>query len=360
MIDARPGAGRHAILKIVNRAPNATSRHNRVFNPNPVSALNGGANFTVDDVTACAYDEVALTVDAEGGKACLQNDYVHVIELVEPNPELPSIAACDDDNVAPFATDRSDSAFPAVMALYHLTEMQKHGIRIGYSSSEPMPIYVDVHGYRDNLSTAAHYERLGDDRAYIGLGSFNSIALAEDATVLAHEYGHAILTYTTDDFYMRDATPDDPDVEACAMSEGFADYWSMSTFVDVSARHRHRPDCLAEWINHGDCMRTVKEDASHDSFNAKLDEHINGQIWSSALFAILKVIGTRDVADQIILGGHLCRATNADPDARGELTMSAVATEILHKAATCGLEPDLQAVLRITFESADIFPAPHS
>ena len=102
------------------------------------------------------------------------------------------------------------------------------------------------------------------------------------------------------------------DLQAGAISEGFADYWAV-TVADVVSKALGVPEreplpCVADWdstsytssVPH--CLRRVDTDL-HYPADLNGEVHHDGQIWSRALWDIRGALG-HVKADTIILNGQ--------------------------------------------------------
>lgn len=86
------------------------------------------------------------------------------------------------------------------------------------------------------------------------------------------------------------------------MGEGFGDYWAVSNTYEVSILRGFDPACFGEWDAVPGCLR--KTDSPKKYSNLVGECHLDGEIWSSALWAILGEVG-KTVADRIILRSHM-------------------------------------------------------
>jgi len=172
-----------------------------------------------------------------------------------------------------------------------------------------MPVQVDVDGSDLDTSIHACYSDTPEGDGYLSFGHRPGAFLAEDGELVAHEYGHVLLFRTTAGRFeiARDASH--PESEAGAISEGFADYWALSTFYEKTKASGHRIDCFGEWAKGGPCMRTASDKSFHDDFIDGANDHVNGEVWLSMLFDLFRAMHfDRDKANTIILLGHLNRA----------------------------------------------------
>jgi hypothetical protein len=357
VVDAGAAEGNKSlILKVLNLLHNGAFSHDRIFNPNPANAMNiRNPPFRPENVDESSYDDIELPdlhVECDGG-VHLQNSMVSIEDFAIPHT-APPMRLANNGAIPLFACERTDEAFTAVMAYYHITRMQKYvGGDLGLPAARSMPVCVDVDaGGKSDVAASCAIVKGGASYIRAGHNHDGKIALAEDGDVLAHEYGHTILGHSTGDRFnlVRSATL--PLCEAGAVTEGFADYWAMSTFSEETIKHGHRLDCLGEWVAEGGCVRTLTTQKTHvDYDSSKLDED-NGEIWSAVLFELFNIVGDKRIADYVILQGHLARASEGPAP-----TMAIMARGIMEVAAACNLAPDTLTQFLETFKEHHIDPA---
>ena len=260
-----------------------------VFLPNPVADLQDQSLTDRKDADyaalAPAYHDVTLTnLDGSG---YLVGDWANVIS--ETGDRAFSAAGS-------FRYRRNDDRFEQVMAYFWVTESQKYIQRLGFGS-RLRPVNMESQDVRINQWGADNsYSWDKHDVLRFGKGGVDD---AEDAEVILHEYGHAIMDSQQTPFGYGAS------VESGSIGEGFADYWA----VTVSNALAPTPDapCVADWdavsytstVPH--CLRRVDRDL-HYPEDVTGRVHRDGQIWSRALWDIRKALGNV-VADTIILEG---------------------------------------------------------
>ena len=197
---------------------------------------------------------------------------------------------------------QQDDRFEQVMAYYWITTAQNYIQSLGFGSTlrpvnkESQDVRINQWGQDNSFSTDTK------DELRFGKGGVDD---AEDAEVILHEYGHAMMDsqQTPPGFGVSE--------EAGAIGEGFADYWAV-TVRRERWRRRPTPACVADW----DSVRTRPRCRTacggvdtnlHYPEDLAGEVHFDGQIWSRALWDIRKAVG-RD-------GRH------ADP--RGDLRLPA-------------------------------------
>ena len=121
--------------------------------------------------------------------------------------------------------DRNDPRFEQVVVYYAVDQMQAYFHSLGFDDDAG----PTANGIRD-FPTMAHahwftadnsFYSTGNDAIHFGDGGVDD---AEDADIIAHEYGHAV---------QHDQNPNWGGGEMGAMGEGFGDYLAASFYADV-------------------------------------------------------------------------------------------------------------------------------
>ena len=138
-----------------------------------------------------------------------------------------------------FFYNRSQDEFEQVMAYFWITESQKYIQSLGFGSTlrpvnkEPQRLRINQYGV-DNSFATTH-----KDEIRLGKGGVDD---AEDGEVINHEYGHAI--HFSQNFAFAST-------EAGSISEGFGDYWAVTTTMVVRQKlglaPLTDPACVADW-----------------------------------------------------------------------------------------------------------------
>ena len=264
-----------------------------VFVSNPVEDLNNQSLRDQKDsaaaVPAAAYRTVTLT-DLDGS-GFLRGRWAEIIGETG-NP------AYSPTNT--FFYNRSQDEFEQVMAYFWITESQKYIQSLGFGSTrrpvnkEPQRLRINQYGV-DNSFATTH-----KDEIRLGKGGVDD---AEDGEVINHEYGHAI--HFSQNFAFAST-------EAGSISEGFGDYWAVTTTMVVRQKlglaPLTDPACVADWdatsydATPPHCLRRVDSNL-HYPENLVGQVHADGRIWSRALWDIRKAIGNVR-ADTVILEGQ--------------------------------------------------------
>lgn len=301
-----------AVVRTIERMQFGRGR-GYVFDPNPRHA--GKAKFSGRNVPPAfpPYVRVRLQdlYSARRGLFVLQGAFVH---LVDHDGSTPGGITNGSSNFSAFPRDER---LASVMAYYHIGRMQRYFAQRGFASYRHVPLDIDVDYGKGDYGV---YKPAGDNsRAYIALGRSDGIYLAEDADVIAHEYGHMLIDLGGEGRF-------GVGLEGLAMSEGFSDYLAMSTFAKQKSRNCRELACFAEWLARR-CFRRLDEKSSYTQLDTipPLSHHDNGKIWSAILHEIFLAFGSnRKKVDTLVLTAHINRS-----GARDEPTMKSVASGMI-------------------------------
>jgi Zn-dependent metalloprotease len=257
----------------------------QVFIPNPVVALDKDNLIDLGDkeqeVLAKAYRKVKL--DNLAGDGYLKGSYVDTGNTVR--------RAKSDGNQ--FVYSRKDERFGEVMAYYHIDSLQSYLQSLGFNGEKKIlnrPIMVKVHGVKEDQSWFDPSP--GKEDLTFGSGGVND---AEDGDIIIHEYGHAIANGIVRGFGQSK--------EARAMGEGLSDYLAASFFERFKTASRKVK--IGEWDAKGytagstECLRRL-DSKKHFPEDMRGEGHDDGEIWSTCLWAVRRVLG-RKKADTVIL-----------------------------------------------------------
>jgi len=282
----------------------------QVFLPNPVAYLEDQTLTDMDDADYPAlhpaYKRVELTnLDGSG---YLLGDWANIYKSVGP-------LAYSEDNV--FIYDRHDDRFEQVMGYYWVTEAQKYIQSLGFGSEYP-PINMESQDIRINqLGLDNSYSWSKFDVMRFGKGGVDD---AEDAEVILHEYGHAMMDSQSEPFGNWGLS-----VESGSIGEGFSDYWAVSV-TDVIAPTAD-PACVADWdavsytTEEPHCLRRVDHNLHYPEDLTGAIHH-DGMIWSRALWDILQALG-HEKADTLILMAQFEFAPDTSMEAAAWQTVEA-------------------------------------
>ncbi len=262
-----------------------------VFLPNPIVTQGSTAGLTDNrDADSAALTSQLKTVNLLGldGSGYLTGDYVTVesrARAYAPNLQ--------------FNYTRSDDRFEDVMAYYHIDSLQRYIQSLGFNTIINRAIQVNNGKYKQDNS----YYMPSTKEITFGIGGVDD---AEDAGIIAHEYGHAI---------QDDQVPgfgNSP--EGGAMGEGFGDYLG-ATHEDATSSSEYGKACVGEWdavsyaSGNPPCLRRLDENKVYPQ-DLVGEVHADGEIWSQGLYDMAEAFG-RDVATKIILQSHFALTPNA-------------------------------------------------
>ncbi len=242
-------------------------------------------NNDADSDSLTAYRSL-VTLDSitfESGVYKLKGSYCNVTDIESPSD--PVFFAANSPNG--FNNTRSQQEFEAVNVYYHVSNSYKRLLELGFSVPSLTQIRLDPHGYlgQDN----SHYSPGGNWIAW-GEGGVDD---AEDADVIWHEYGHAI---------MYNIITNWGGGECGALGEGFGDYWagSYSRSLNQWSALDNQYNWVFNWDGHNAYWlgRSLNDSRSYPF--GGLEIHSAGQIWSSALMGILGDLG-RDISDRLVI-----------------------------------------------------------
>jgi len=296
---------------LVNEFDDATAQ---VFIPNPVNSLNNNAltdsNYSTQPNTSRNpnpyYTRQLLDLDPpSGGKYKLTGPFVTIEDIESPTHAAP------EESTASFVYQRGDANFPDVMAYYHIDQIQRYIQMLGFIDANNRRVRVDSDGFpstdpncgpdASGLCDNSHYVPNGSGTGYIAYGR-GGVPDAEDADIMAHEYGHSIQDNSNPNAYPNSGT-------AGAMGEGFGDYWAVSMYSAETIANGHTLACVGEWDatyyskTTPPCLRRVDTNKTMSDFVTGGDVHTNGEIWSTTLFHLFNQLG-RTTTDRLVLQSH--------------------------------------------------------
>ena len=259
----------------------------RVFNPNPVVALK---DFTLmdqgdsaDAIPEAAYTDVILP--ELDGSGLLDGPYVST-GLTKNRANEPTLM---------FNYLRDDPRFEEVMVYYHVDAVGRYLKGFGFDFVDNWQISANVHL---GMTRAAFYD---NSDGSINFGDAG-VDVAEDAEVIIHEYGHAILDRQV---------PNINRGEGGAIHEGFSDFLAASFFSAVS--DGFSDSIVFEWAGSDDPEVATRPVNSNKRYPQDIvgQPHADGQIWSAALWEIFEAIG-RDASIRLVIESHFFLSPDAE------------------------------------------------
>ncbi|UCE78685.1 MAG: M36 family metallopeptidase [Nitrospiraceae bacterium] len=260
----------------------------RVFRPNPIVTLDRDDLFDKKDADQEIFDKAYKRVKLKGlhTDGYLKGSYVDTTNT--PN----NVRSLNYE----FVFTREDDRFEEVMAYYHIDTIQRYMQSLGFRGNRGIldkPIKANVHGGFDDQS---YYDPSpGKKDLTYGDGGVDD---AEDADIIAHEYGHALQDAIVPGFGQTD--------EGRAIGEGFGDYLAGSFYYEYKKKSRRVK--IAEWDAKGfaggpqEYLRRL-DSTKHYPEDMEGEEHLDGEIWSACLWEVRRLLGKKR-ADTVILESH--------------------------------------------------------
>jgi hypothetical protein len=257
----------------------------RVFDPNPVQKLQDQSlrdrNNSRTAVTPRAYSHRTLA-HLTGKGHTLDGRWVTIVNKDRAT-----------STTRAFNYNRSNPYFEQTMAYYAIDTEQSYLQRLGFTDVNAEPQAIKTNAFTDDNS----YYDTTTDMISTGTGGVDD---AEDPEVVWHEYGHAV---------QYDQIPAwGHTFEGSAIGEAFGDYMAVTMSQRFSRETAVAPlACVMDWDatsytgGSPHCLRRTDRDLVYTG--ARLpgnDPHLDGQIWSRALWDINQAIG-RNHATTIIV-----------------------------------------------------------
>lgn len=278
-------AGTAAALSVEDRSFDFDGT-GRVFNPSPVVALQDLTLSDRDDSAAAVPQSAYQTVTLRD----LFEDAAPPYTLTGPFVTTEGTPERASNERGDFLFDRDDPRFEEVMVYYHVDSIQRRLQSLGFADVCRRQVRAFVNSRPPGIPYDADQARYFPDGKGTGVLAFGTggVDSAEDAEVIAHEYGHAILDYQVVNF--------GESREAVALAEGFCDFLSASIFTEVSAGFGDA--CIGEWKAASSspgsphCLRRLDNDKRYPYDMTYLDRYQDSEIWSGALWDLAGSVGT--------------------------------------------------------------------
>ncbi len=258
-----------------------------VFNPDPLTTANESYGAPYED--AADTDVLELNTERipaqanatyDNGTFSLQNNHVAILEFSLPDIQ-PATSSTPEFNFT-----RAESGFEDANAFYHISNFQNYIRSLGFDNIVDYRIAVDVHALNgaDNSNFNSGFN---PPRLQFGEGGVDD---AEDADVIIHEYGHAI---------MHSAAPGTNNgTQRRALDEAIGDYFASSYSRFLST---NRWEDVFTWDGHNQYW-PGRSTISSDHYPEDLNNNIysDADIWSATLMQIWGDIG-REITDAIMI-----------------------------------------------------------
>lgn len=268
----------------------------RVFDPNPISALNDPTLTPTSVIPQQAYRDVDL--NGLDGSGFLDGEFVST----RPTQNRTSNAANT------FFFTRDDRAFREVMAYFHIDRVRRHLGDLGFGDVLNRAVEVNIDATQDEGS---QYDPITKSILFASGG----VPDAEDAEIIVHEYGHAIQDDQVPGFGQG--------AEARAMGEGFGDFLSASFFAGAKSPEM-RP-MVGTWDAAGypkpkpflrrvDSTKKYPKDIKHNIYS-------DSAIWSASLWQMRERLGQATAEKLVVAHHHLLSPAATFEDAANALLM---------------------------------------
>ncbi|GGE25605.1 hypothetical protein GCM10011571_29680 [Marinithermofilum abyssi] len=274
-------SGKFLKKKDLNRRATGTGN---VFSPNPLESQGSATGFSDNnDADSAALNNQLKSVSLLGldGSGYLKDAYVNIYSRAKTYSATHT-----------FNFTRSQDSFEDVMAYYHIDTLQRYIQSLGFTNINNRSITANVNTYKkDNSFYSPSTKELT-----FGSGGVDD---AEDAGIIAHEYGHSIQDNQLPNFGNS--------AESGAMGEGFGDFLG-ATYEDATSSTSFGTGCIGEWdatsysSSNPPCLRRLDNNKVYPR-DWVGEVHADGEIWSQGLYDMYKAFG-RDVATKIILQSH--------------------------------------------------------
>ncbi len=295
-----------------------------VFRPDPLTtahAAYGDMGFIDgDDADTPQLDGQRVTVlldslTVSSGTLHLKGAYVWVRDLIGIEA-LPATVQLGDS----FAYNRSESGFEDVMAYYHLDAFQRRLQTLGFEDLQRVPIQVDAHAF--SADNSQYYP--DSNRVYFGEGGIDD---AEDADVIIHEYGHALMYDAVFSVSKDSVVSSEFGWDMRCLAEGFCDYLAGSY---SQTEENFGSDSVFNWDgNNPEIGWYGRPLQTEDSYNDWIPAdtlssglYLNGTIWADALWRARETVGA-DTADRVAIESLYYLSPSLDIDEAAQQVLQA-------------------------------------
>ncbi|MBT7687662.1 MAG: T9SS type A sorting domain-containing protein [Flavobacteriales bacterium] len=257
----------------------------QIFNPDPITSAETeyGGNYSDQGdmsndqlLAAMSQGNVSLRWNEDSLSWELKSDFAWALDL----DQSPKIAPPFYTNLTPTSLfyTRSESEFEFINVYYHLNTYHQHLTSLG-SPLMNYPQKFDAHA-KNGADQSSFNPGNNDPNLLFGDGGVDD---GEDADVIVHEYGHAIL---------YDAAPNSNiGAQRNALDEGTSDYIAMSYSKSIN---EYGYQDIFNWDGHNEYWNG-RELVSNRTYPSDLvdNEYADGLLWASAIMEISNCIGRR-------------------------------------------------------------------
>jgi hypothetical protein len=227
-------------------------------------------------------DTVSFNTDFNSttGEFTLASDAVLITEH-----SIPTISPVTS-TTPEFHYSRSESGFEDVNAFYHINTMQNHIQTLGFNNIANYQIHIDTHGHNDQ-DQSSFTGSTSPPKISFGEGGVDD---AEDADVILHEYGHAIMHSAVGGSQSGS--------ERATLDEAIGDYFAVSYSRFLS---ENSWDLVFTWDAHNDFWGgRMASSTKHYPEDLSSQLYASTDIWASTIMQIWEDLG-RDATDQLML-----------------------------------------------------------
>ncbi len=290
-----------------------TSVLNHVFNPDPVTTANtvyGGKLSDSNDIhypfIDSLYTLTQIPLSVSYDTLFFENEFVKIYSGNDASVSADYILL---NNLNLY--NRSEKAFEAMNCLYHIYNFHKYIQSIGIKNLATYQLPVNPHARPDDQSLFVPNTLLFGD---------GFVDDAEDAEVVIHEYGHALIESASKGTNIG--------FERKALDEGSCDYLATGYTKNISPYNWGK---VFPWDGHNKLSDTSKLGWDGRVINSnKLypfdissnSIHKSGEIWSSCLIEIANDIG-REQMDKILLTSYYSASANISYSQFAQLLLQA-------------------------------------
>lgn len=242
------------------------------------------------------YDVPLKDLKKRGDTITLEGPFVRMDDIENPS-NVPSTSV-----TGIWRGKRGTSAFCDVMVYYHVDKAQRYIQSLGYRGDREikgLSIVADSDG-ADGADNSAFTRIGGAPKLVFGRGG---VPDPEDASVILHEFAHAIHTAVNPDWFGGDSG---------AIGEGFGDYWAASYKYTTKHGDQFASSQVFVWdTTSGTGRRVDVENVQYDPDRKYLaHERIakgveSDELWSTPLFqsylALVELGVPKEEVDQIIV-----------------------------------------------------------
>ncbi|MDW8241385.1 MAG: M36 family metallopeptidase, partial [Acidobacteriota bacterium] len=307
----------------------------KVFVPNPVVALNDTTIRDTSTIPEAAYTTKTL-FDLDGS-GFLNGPFVNT----QNTPSRVNRPTNDFSDLR-----RGQNGFEEVMTYWAMDTTKRYFDALGFFTVMNYSIPVNAEGSNDcNAFFSPGSLGQGSITLHSPVGSPNA---AEDADVIWHEYGHAVM------HNQRIGIDQNFD----GQGEGFGDFLAamMSNREGPAATHTTYDPCLAEWFSQcftsvePACLRRMDNPPSIRQWpRDRGGVHFTGQTWSASLYDLFLQLG-RDTTVSLVLDSHFrLPLTPAMPES----------AEAVSQADDALYGGSHQTTINSVFTARGLFPQPY-